>query len=267
MKFLLFDILLYFFGIITYGGSAAVSFSFANFFWSENYLVNTLIISLSFLLFLHTFILILGLLKKIFQPKLIVGDFPISLNKDYFAWGLNSVFCGLFFSSPFTEISQLLFSTNWLFYRSMGMKRPFSTLIGQKTIIRQPELITLGSHSIIGLGAVLTCHFSPNTKTHTQQRITVGNHCVVGGAANIAPGVTISDRSVIGSKSSLFPSVVIGSGVRMGAFCRVDSGVTIPDNVRIKSHSRVTRDLKITSGDILEGSPAKVIKKGDHNEL
>lgn len=261
MKFLIFDILLYFFGALTYSISLFLTYLLGQQLWSDSIVLNCLVLFLCFVVFIHLFIITLSILKIIFQPKLITGDFPIGMNKDYIAWGLNSVFCGLYLTAPFAQFGHLLFSTNWLFYKGMGMKVPFNALIGLKSTIRQPELISIGNNSVIGLGSIMSCHFTADGKTHTQKPIKIGNRSVVGGYAGLGPGVTIGDHSVIGAESRVFPDVTLGNKVTLGAFCYIDHGVVIPDNVKIKSYTRITKEDAIKSNEIWAGNPAQ--KVGD----
>ena len=259
MKFLLFDSLFYFFAAITYSCSIYLSYLFVEKLWSDYIFFNSFLVFVGLIVFIHIFVVILILLKKLFQPRLIVGQFPVGLNKHYIAWGLNSIFCGIFQTSPFAQIGHIIFSINWLFYRGMGMKINFSSLIGLKSTIRQPELISVGERSIIGLGAILTCHFTADGKVHTQKSINIGNQSVVGGYAGLSPGVVIGNQTVIGAESRVFPDVKIGNRVKIGAFCYIDHGVTIPDDVDIKSYSRITKQDLIRPFDIWSGNPAKKI--------
>lgn len=263
MKFLLFDLLFLLFGSLSYGTAFAAALLMAQRLWTDSLPLNCFIIFFAFIVFIYTFILSLGTLKFIFQPKLIVGDFPIGMNKDYFAWALNSIFCGLYMTSPMAHVGHILFSANWLFYRLMGMNVQFNSLIGLNTTIRQPELITVGAGSILGLGSIMSCHFTSDGKVHTQKPIKIGTKSVIGGYSALAPGVTIGDNSVIGAESRVFPDVVIGNNVRIGAFCYIDHAVTIPDNVKIKSYTRIRKEDKINSGEIWEGNPAQKI--GDYS--
>ena len=139
------------------------------------------------------------------------------------------------------------------------MKVPFNCLIGLETTIRQPELITVGKNSIIGLGSKMSCHFTANGKDHTQKAITIGSHSVIGGYSGIAPGVSVGNHSVIGACTNVFPDVSIGDNVKIGAFCFIDKGVHIPDDVKILSHSRITSDTTIQSGQVWSGNPARKI--------
>lgn len=141
----------------------------------------------------------------------------------------------------------------------MGMKLGFSSLVGLKTTIRQPELIEVGSGSILGLGCILSCHFTANGKIHTQLPIKIGNKSIIGGYSAIAPGTTVGDNSVVGAETRVFPNCDIGNNVQIGALCHIDQGVKIPDNVKIKSYSRIRKTDEIKSGEIWQGNPAQKI--------
>ncbi|MEE2671286.1 MAG: DapH/DapD/GlmU-related protein [Bdellovibrionota bacterium] len=259
MKFLIFDILYALFSFLTYFISGSLTYLMGVSLWTENTYLNISVLLLCIFCFLYIFVLVLGTLKNIFQPKLIIGDFPIGMNKDYIAWALNSIFCGIFQTAPFYSSSRLLFSLSWLFHRLMGMKLGFSSLVGLKTTIRQPELIEVGSGSILGLGCILSCHFTANGKIHTQLPIKIGNKSIIGGYSAIAPGTTVGNNSVVGAETRVFPNCDIGNNVQIGALCHIDQGVKIPDNVKIKSYSRIRKTDEIKSGEIWQGNPAQKI--------
>lgn len=255
-KFIIFDVLFLLFAILTYGFSFAISLFFGKLLWSEQLLIQGLIIASSGVIYIYSFVLILGFLRLVFQPKLVEGQIPIGMNKDYLAWGLNSIFCGIFLTSPIHQIGSIIFSVNYLYYRLMGMQLTFDTLIGIQTSIRQPELISIGRKSIVGLGAIMSCHFSGNGKVHTQKSIKIGEECVIGGFSIIAPGFICGNKSTIGASTTIYPDVTLGNKVKIGGNAIIETGVKIEDGAVIKSNSLVKRGTIINSNEVWEGSPA-----------
>lgn len=257
--FLIFDIAYLVFSLLIYSLSGFAAYSVAKMLWCEQLIFQVLAILLGYFLFLNFLVIFVGVFKRIVQPKLHVGEFPIGTNKKYVGWILNSLFQGIIIASPFAKQIHFIFYLNWLYYRLMGMKLPFSTLVGMNTVIRQPELISVGKKSILGLGCTISCHYSPNGKTHVQKQVIIGERSVIGGSANIAPGCRIGSHTVVGALTSVYPDVHIGDNVRIGAECSIKFASQIPDNVKIKSHTVIDKDCDIKSGETWGGNPARRI--------
>lgn len=255
--FLIFDISYLIFSFIIYSLASWGAISIGQLIWSQELLFQVLAIVLGYFSFLNLLVILVGVFKIIFQPKLHVGEFPIGLNKKYAGWITNSLFQGIIIASPFAKQIHFIFYLNWIYYRLMGMKLPFSTLVGMETVIRQPELIKVGKKSILGLGCAISCHYSPNGKTHVQKRVTIGDKSVIGGRSSIAPGCTVGNNSVVGALSSVYPDVTIGNNVRIGAECSIKFGSVIPDNAKIKSHTVIDKNCDIKEGETWGGNPAR----------
>ncbi len=256
VNYLIFDLFYLTFSLITYGASLYLSYLGVSGFWSESILGRITCLLLGYFLFLHIFVLVLGILKNIFQPKLSEGVKDIGNNKDFISWALNSVFCGIFLTSPMRKQISFIFYLNWIYYRLMGLKMSLSTMISMNVTIRQPELIELGKGVIIGLGSIMSCHYKPSKTKHVQRKIIIKDRSILGGFAHLSPGVVIGEDSVVGARSVIYEGVRIGNNVRMGAECRVTFYSRIPDNVIIKSGSVITRNDKIGAGETWAGSPA-----------
>ncbi len=260
---LIFDGLYWFFAFLIYGISLGSALAFGKYFWQEELWKQVIVILLGYFVFLHVFVISIGVLKRILQRPLVTGKIPVGLNKDYFAFALNSVFHGIFFTSPVAGQVGITFYLTALYYRLMGMKVGLSNIIGTNVLIRQPELISLGKKTVLGIGSILSCHYSPNGKIHVQGRIQVGDHSLIGAYAQLAPDCILGDRVVVGNRSIIFSDVEIGNNVQIGMECRIEYGVRIPDNVIIKSNSVIKRSDKIESGQTWGGNPACLIKKGE----
>ncbi len=260
-KTLIFDVLFWIFSFLIYGISIMASLSFATHFWSETLWQNVVVILISYFIFIHAFILSIGIFKKLVQPQLTTGKMKVGLNKEYLAFALNSVFHGIFFTSPVASQVGILFYLASLYYRLMGMKVGLSNIIGTGVLIRQPELIEVGEKTVLGIGSILSCHFSPDGKSHVQGRIKIGKNSLLGAYAQLAPDTIVGDHVVIGNRSLVYSGVRIGNNVQIGMECRIQFGVEIPDNVIIKSNTVIKRGDKILSGQTWEGNPAVNITK------
>lgn len=254
--FFIFDFLYILFQFLVYGISVLPSIYILQSYWSGVLWINGLIIFASYFLFLNCFVLVVGIFRNIFQPKLVEGEFPIGMNKKYIGWILNSLFQGIFIASIFAKQINFIFYLNWIYYRLMGMKVSTTTLIGMNVSIRQPELIEVGEKSILGLGCIISCHYSPNGKVHVQKKVKIGKKSVIGGFAGIAPGVVVGDNSVVGARTTVYPDVIIGDNVNIGAECSIKFGTIIPNNVKIKGNTVIDKYCNIKSGEVWAGNPA-----------
>lgn len=254
--FFIFDLLYILFSLIIYTLSLSPSLFILKNYWADSIIINALLAFISYFLFLNLFVITIGLFRSILQPRLVEGEFPIGLNRKYAGWVLNSLFQGIFIASPFAKQCNFIFYLNYIFYKMMGMNLDHTVLIGMNTTIRQAELISIGKKSIIGLGAIISCHYSPSGKTHVQKRVTIGNNSVIGGFSGIAPGVSVGDNSVVGARCSVYPDVKIGNNVRIGVECSIKFGSIIPDNVKIKSNTVIDKNCAINPGETWAGNPA-----------
>lgn len=224
--------------------------------WGASLEQNILAITLGYFVFLNAFTIFTGLLRIILQPKLKVGKHLVGLHKEYLAYVINSTTHGIFLSSPFHKQCTFILYLKWIHFRLMGMKLPYSSIVSVESMIRQPELIEVGKNSILGLGCIISCHYSPSKKYHVQEKVIIGDRTIIGGFAKIAPGVEVGNDSVVGADNNVYPGVKIGSNVKIGGDCILSFGVKIPDNVKIKSQSLLTKDCDIKEGETWGGNPA-----------
>jgi acetyltransferase-like isoleucine patch superfamily enzyme len=226
------------------------------YFWYDDIISQVCCLIVGYFIFLHFFVIVLGILKKVVQPSLVEGTISIGKNKEFVSWALNSVFCGIFLTAPMSKQISFIFYLNWIYYRLMGMKVSLSTMIGMNVTIRQPELIELGDGVIVGLGSIMSCHYKPSKTKHVQRKIIIKERSVLGGFAVLSPGVIVGHDSVIGARSVIYEGVRVGNNVRIGPECRVTFYSRIPDNVTIKAGTVITRNNKIKAGETWSGNPA-----------
>lgn len=102
------------------------------------------------------------------------------------------------------------------------------------------DTIKIGNNSNIQDTAVV--HVDPNVPAEIGEGVTVGHGAIVHGA-------TVGDNSLIGMRATLLNNVVIGKNCIVGAHSLVTEGKIIPDN------------------SLVLGSPARVIKTLDDNQI
>lgn len=263
--YLLFDCLYILAAAIVYTVAGSSAFYIACGIWGDSVLSRVAAVLLGYFLFLHLFVLSIAGMRKLFQKPLNEGSFPIGMNKDYIAWGINSICHGIMIASPFASQIFFIFYLNWLYYNLMGMKLPLNSLIGTNTTIRQPELIEIGYRSVIGIGSTLSGHYSPNRQEHYHGKICIGNNSLVGAQSTLSPSVQIGDNTVIGSNTTIAANAIIGSNVKIGPCSFINLGARIPDNVIIKSNSVISAKMDIKPGDVWAGHPAVRINPSDSN--
>lgn len=256
ITYAIFDLLYVLAAAIVYVTAGSAAIYCASWLWGESVISKASSIAFGYFLFLHFFVLTIGVLRLTLQPRLREGIFPIGFNRDYMAWGINSVFHGIMMASPFYNQIGLIFYLNWLYYNLMGMTLPGSTMIGSGTQIRQPELMELGPGVVIGILNIISCHHSPNKKLHCHGKVIIGENTLVGGNSRLAAPITIGKNVVVGAFTEMLTNISIGDNAKIGAKCVLAPGASIPANVIIKTNSYITHDMDIQEGEIWAGNPA-----------
>lgn len=240
---ILFDAILAVAFVTVHGSAIALTALLTRPLFGDGVVRNGFAFAFAVLVYLHLFVLVLGVTKRLVQPRLEEGTGAVGANRAYIAWGLNSVFQGLFLSHPLRTLIELSFTLRHAYLRLFGMQIGFGTVVGLRAELRQVELISVGEGSTIGLAAVMSCHVNADGKTHRQGRIRVGNRSLVGAFSNLAPGVVVGDDCVVGYGSSISEDVVIEDGVVIGAQCVVRRGVRVGKGARIDTGVTVSSDV------------------------
>jgi len=256
LTYTLFDVLYLLAAAVVYFSATSAAVYCASWLWGESALAKASALCLGYFLFLHFFVLVIGLLRLITQPRLREGTFPIGFNKDYVAWGINSIYHGIMNASPFAQQVYFIFYLNRLYLLMMGMKLPASSMIGTGTSIRQPELIELGTNSTIGIHSTISGHYSPNRKKHCHGKTIIGNDTIIGGASKLLAPVTIGNNVVVGACCELFPKTTVGDNCRLGPSCTLAPGARIPDNVTLRANTYISHEDKLQEGETWAGNPA-----------
>jgi acetyltransferase-like isoleucine patch superfamily enzyme len=250
----LFDGLYWLFFVLVYGASTASGLYVAQALDGAAVWQTALALVAGYITFLHAFVVSLVLLKNLVQPRLQVGNSQVGATRGFLAWGLNSVFQGIFIASPFHDQVHFLFWLRFLYYRGMGMRLHPSVVLGTGAVLRQVELIRVGKGSVVGIGASLSCHVNVDGKTHHQAAVDVGERVLIGAHTSIAPGVSVGDGAVVGYRCTLSMGVTVEPGAVLGAEVFVKNNVRIGAGAVIARRSVVTCD--IPAGERWEGSPA-----------
>ncbi len=256
----LFDALFWIVWLIVHAAAAAAALVVGEALWGPHLAQKALALVVGYVVLLHAFVLAAGGLRLLLQPRLKEGLTPIGLNRDYVAWGIQSVFQGVFTTSIFARQIHILFYLRWLYYRLMGMNLSLSSIIGTQATIRQAELIELGKHSIVGEGSYLVPHLSPDGKNHLHGRIRLGERAVVGGRASVAPGASLGDRSVLGACSVLGMNAHVGDDARIGPNVLIMPNVVIGDGAKVVAGSVVKQNTVIEPGEVWGGNPAERLR-------
>ena len=256
----IFDALFWIVWVIVHAVAAAAALAVGDALWGPQLAQRAAALVAGYVVFIHAFVLAAGGLRFAVQPRLKQGLTPIGLNREYLAWGIQSVFQGVFTTSIFARQVHILFYLRWLYYRLMGMRLSLSTLIGTQATIRQAELIELGPKSIVGEGAFLVPHLSPDGKNHMHGRIRLGERAVIGGRASVAPGANMGDRSVLGACSTLGMNAQVGDDVRIGPNVLIMPNVVIGDGAKLLAGSVVKQNTVIEPGEVWGGHPATRLK-------
>ena len=155
-------------------------------------------LSAAYFLFGFSLILLVGLVRIIFQLKLKEGDYPI------FSLGaLNWAFCGgmqLFISFTFIDFILLTPFAN-LLLRLLGAKLGLNVQINSKSIA-DASLLEIGDNTVIGGNATIICHIFERGKLKLR-KVKIGKNVTVGLNSVIMPGCEIGDNAIIGASAVL----------------------------------------------------------------
>jgi len=206
-----------------------------------------LLIPVSYLVYLFCFVIIDSLVKRFVIGKISTGDFSPH-DKRNLKWFLNVLI---------TAEHEIFFFSNVRFFRSLrilayrlqGAKIHQESLFPNDLNCYEPELISIGDKSVVGMGSYLTCHyFGGQTKKLRIAPITIGDFCLVGAEAHLQPGVILEDHVTIGTGSIL--------GLR----------VKVSEESIVLNRSFVKNNTVIPPREIWGGVPARKIKNTENNK-
>ena len=96
-----------------------------------------------------------------------------------------------------------------LMYKFMGAEIGKGSSVYGK--IMDPIMTKIGSNSIIGTDAILSCH-ADNRTAFVAGPVRIGNNCLVGGMSIIGPGVVVEDDCVIAAGSMILSNKRVRKG-------------------------------------------------------
>jgi len=218
------DIQNFLFGLVIHINALVPSFCFfANFFDKKNIILSSFILFFSIIIFSFFFTLQIILFYRISALALKEGVYDIN-SPIILPWSLSNILFLTMERSFVKKIIERFALLRWLYYRLMGARFPYSTIVGR--------------------GAIM----------HDLKFLEIGKKCVLGEFSKIIP------HAVEGNKLIL-KKIKIGNNVTIGFDSKIMLGVEIGDNSIVGTSSLVTKNTKIPSNEIWAGVPARFIKK------
>lgn len=161
----------------------------------------------AYFLFGFSLILLVGLIRIIFQLKLREGSYPV------FSLGaVNWALCGalqLMISFTFFDFI-LLTPFASVLLRLQGAKLGKNVQINSKTIA-DASLLEIGDNTVIGGSATVICHAVERGKLKLK-KVKIGKDVTIGLNAVILPGCEIGDNAVIGASAVLLKNTKVEPG-------------------------------------------------------
>lgn len=94
-------------------------------------------------------------------------------------------------------------------HRGLGARLGRGIRLGIGSTIADPTFTTIGSDSVVGDGAYITCHLI-DRDTVTVLPVVAGDGVTIGANAFISPGATIGDGAVIAAGAVLAKNAIVG---------------------------------------------------------
>jgi acetyltransferase-like isoleucine patch superfamily enzyme len=113
--------------------------------------------------------------------------------------------------SPFRQWINDYSFFRYLYYRGMGAQVSPSLLLGQRVVIPEPYLMSIGRNVLIGDEAVISCH-KVEKNVVTLERVEIGDDVLIGARAVILPGVRIGNGALVGANSMVPRGTIIAPG-------------------------------------------------------
>ena len=98
------------------------------------------------------------------------------------------------------------------YYRLWGAKIDSTCYVNSADGLYDPYLVSIGSGSSVGEGALISGHYLPSASTTMLGTVVIGDDVSIGRYASIWPNVLIEDGAVIQERASVMPGTVVPAG-------------------------------------------------------
>lgn len=201
------------------------------------------------------FLILCGALSRLLVGRLAPGPAPAG-SPAFLRWGFYTLFHGFALGELKPFLSTFI-SFQRLYFGLMGAKLGRRTNIAPYVTILEPCLVEIGDDVTLGTFANLATHLGKEDYSLLFGSIRIGSRTVLGGGAEVGPGVTIGEDCVIGARAALSPHVTVGSGVKIGPYSVIRFNCTLGDGCELEWNSVVEKGTRIPPKERWGGNPAR----------
>lgn len=201
----------------------------------------------AFFLFIIVLILITGIFKRLFIPKVKEGNFTGKKDVRQGVVFIANRWIVQYVMVPFHSI---VYTNDLLCYiclRLYGVRLHYSTHISTD-LLSDFSLLKFGKNTMIGGYTTIYGHISPGTRRLILASTEIGDDCFIGSASNIGCGCKIGNKVFIGYDNSVGLYCKIGNNCQIEAFCKVGMGCRIEEDVVVGSHSILANHIVVKKG-------------------
>lgn len=215
------------------------------------FLNNYIKYSILALLFINIYVIITGILCRLFVRKITPGHSKIGPNRMWMNWRLN----WHFYSMVFLFFKKFVFynrTIRYIFLRLLRVNIKYSTYFAETVDLQDANnLLTIGANSGLGSEVLIATHLALSTDVIIYKEVIIGENSHLQAKANIAPGVVIGNNCVIGFGTSLSLNVKMRDNVKIGGYCVINTNVKIGANCKIGDNVRISPNVVIADNIVL----------------
>lgn len=202
---------------------------------TSNFIVQTIIVSLSPIIYVLCFILFAGVLSIPHRKFIIAGRFPRKLgDKIYFHRRLYGLcLTTVYYFTPIFFIALSFSPLKKILFRLWGYQGNPNFVTYPDTWIRDVALLQIGE------GAYLS------------NKATIGTNIVQHDGTILVDSIKIGDRSVVGHLTMIGPGVVMGKDVEVNPGCVIGLHTFLDDGVVVKAYSGIDSFVKIGARTVI----------------
>ena len=222
-----------------------------------------------FYLFIFTLIVVTGMVKTFFVPKLKPGTYKFSKDRHAYTWFVNRTITE-YVLLPFNRI---IFTNDYMRYlclKLFGVKLHYSSVISS-SYISDYGLLSFGKNTLVGGWAVIYGHVESEPGTLILAATSIGDYNIIGGRANIGCGTTIGDHNIlgyavvtgvyckignhcnVGVMTTMGHRVLVEDEVKIGKYCSLGTGVKLRKGVKLPDFSMVPDFTTVNPQDVMSG--------------